>query len=103
VSLFGSGKSAGSISGRIMPVPDAVTRFMDDVWARRLTPASLAKIFVVLEKQLVPWAEGQQIRYVSQLDVERLRQFRETWADGAVSAVKKLVACRRSSMLSRTP
>jgi site-specific recombinase XerD len=87
-------EARGSISGRIMSVVDAVGRFMDDARARKLTPASLAKISVVLEKRLVPWAEAQQIRYVSQLDVERLRRFRETWADGAVSVAKKLERLR---------
>lgn len=87
-------EARGSISGPIMSVIDAVARFMDDARARKLSPASLAKISVVLEKQLLPWAEAQQIRYVSQLDVERLRQFRETWADGAVSAAKKLERLR---------
>jgi len=38
---------------RIMSVVDAVGRFMDDARARKLTPASLAKISFVLEKQLV--------------------------------------------------
>jgi integrase/recombinase XerD len=87
-------EARGSISGRIMSVLDAVARFMDDARARKLAPASLAKSAVLLERQLVPWAEAQQIRYVSQLDVERLRQFRETWADGAVSASKKLERLR---------
>jgi len=84
----------GSITGRVIPVPEAIERYMADARARKLTPASLAKMTLLLEKQLLPWADAEKLRYVSQLDVERLRAFRETWADGAVSASKKLERLR---------
>ncbi len=54
----------------------------------------MAKLRVVLEKELVPWAEKEGLRYVSHLDVERLRAFRSSWADNAVSAMKKIEQLR---------
>lgn len=87
-------EARGGFSGKVIPVPEAVQKFLEDARVRHLTDATLAKMTVVLKKQLVPWSESRGITYVSQLDVEALRDFRATWADGAVSAIKKLERLR---------
>src|SRR5581483_1085230 len=80
--------------GRIIPAEEAVSKFMDDARARELTDASLAKLSVVLEKQLVPWCEAGTIKYLSQLDVQAVAEFRACWKDGAIAATKKLERLR---------
>jgi hypothetical protein len=38
----------------------------------------------------VPWCETKGFRYLKQLRVEQMRQFRATWADSANYATKNL-------------
>jgi integrase/recombinase XerD len=87
-------EARGTFSGKIVPVVEAVADFMRDAKARHLTAASLAKMGLLFERQLVFWAEQNGIKYVSQLDVATLREFRGSWADGAISATKKLERLR---------
>jgi site-specific recombinase XerD len=87
-------EARGKISGHVVTVADAVSKFMDDARARHLTDASLAKYSVVLEKQLVPWCENRGLRYLSHLDVQNVAEFRASWKDGAVAAAKKLERLR---------
>ena len=87
-------EARGSLSGRIVAVTEAVSKFMDDARARHLTSGSLAKLSVVLEKQLIPWCEQKGIRLLSQLDVQTVSEFRASWKDGAIAATKKLERLR---------
>jgi integrase/recombinase XerD len=87
-------EARGTLSGRVIPVVEAVSKFMNDARARKLTDASLSKLSVVLEKQLVPWCEPRGIKYLSQLEVQALADFRASWKDGAIAATKKLERLR---------
>lgn len=87
-------EARGRISGHLVTIAEAVSKFMDDARARHLTIASLAKSSVVLEKQLVPWCESRGLKYVSHLDVQTMAEFRASWSDGAVAATKKLERLR---------
>ena len=87
-------EARGNFLRRVILIEDAVRRFLDDARARHLTEATLAKLRLLLQKQLIPWSQARNLRLLSQLDVEALRDFRGAWADGPVSATKKLERLR---------
>ena len=57
--------------------------------ARQLRDATLSK-YRVLFRQLKQFAKSRGLRYIHELDVNLLRQFRATWPDGNLSTLKKL-------------
>lgn len=63
-----------------------------------------------LLKQLEDFAKRRGLRYVRQLDLQALRDFRNSWADGAISGKKKLERLRsffrfalQSNWVKQTP
>src|SRR5262249_18639804 len=82
--LFPAEEKAEPIS-----IEDAVEKFFDDCRARSLSPATISKYDVLLEKQLKSFAKNKGLRFLSELTVERVREFRQTWPDGPLSGYKK--------------
>jgi integrase/recombinase XerD len=71
----------------------ATEAFIRDAEARGLRTASIYK-YKLLFKQMKAFAENHGIRFLSELDVETLRTFRESWVNKNYSARKKLEALR---------
>ena len=71
----------------------ACEQFLADSEARRLQESTLKKYRVLLN-QLRAFAGDRGYRLIEQLDLPPLRQFRESWQDGGVSAQKKLERLR---------
>ncbi len=67
--------------------------FLADAEARRLRESTLKKYRVLLN-QLRAFAADRGYRFIEQLDLPPLRQFRESWQDSGVSARKKLERLR---------
>ncbi|MGE0450544.1 MAG: tyrosine-type recombinase/integrase [Vicinamibacterales bacterium] len=78
----------------IPPIAEAVDRFFDDLAAQKLSQETIRKYENLLRKRLLPWCEGKGFRYLKQLTVEEVRQFRASWADGALYASKNLERLR---------
>jgi integrase/recombinase XerD len=72
-----------------VPIEQACEQFLADAEARRLRESTLKKYRVLLN-QLRAFAGDRGCRFMEQLDLQPLRQFRESWHDGGVSARKKL-------------
>lgn len=70
-------------------ISDACTQFKDDAIARGLSPATLKKYRVLLD-QFQAFCLDAGPRYLSQLSIKDVRKFRQSWADGNISATKKL-------------
>jgi len=79
----------GVTQAEIPEIPDAVERFFDDIKARGLSLATIGKQNVLLRKQFVPWCRSRGFRYLKQIGVDEITQFRTTWADGPLSKSKK--------------
>jgi integrase/recombinase XerD len=91
-------------------INDAVRKFLEDAKARRLSEATLQKYIVVLEKQLVPFCRKKGLRYPGELSLQEVREFRQTWKDGAISGLKKLERlraffgfCKQSDWMKNNP
>ena len=70
-------------------VRDAVTMYLADKRSQQLAADTLKKLKTIFEKQLLPWCDAQSVRIMPELDLNRLREWRSTWKDGALSAKKK--------------
>lgn len=68
-------------------------RFMADLDARKLHPATVRK-YRLLQKQMEEFATRKGTRFLSQLDIDTMGEFRSGWKDGALSASKKLERLR---------
>lgn len=75
-------------------IAEAVDRFFSDLQAQRLSRETTRKYENLLWRRLVPWCASKGFRYLRQLGVEEMRQFRATWADGPIYAAKNLERLR---------
>jgi site-specific recombinase XerD len=75
-------------------ITSAVADFLKDAKARNLSEATIVKLKGVLEKQFVEYCREQNIKFLTEVDVEKVRNFRATWKDQPLSAVKKLERLR---------
>ena len=70
-------------------MPSQYGRILHDAEARKLSRESLKKYRGLLG-QLEIFSAKQGLRYLRQLDLQTLRDFRNSWHDGAMSGKKKL-------------
>jgi integrase/recombinase XerD len=94
INDWASSGGIGVVKVEIPTISEAVSRFMEDAKARHLREATIKKLRSVLEKQLLPWCEKNGYSRLKQLDVDALREFRASWKDSPVSALKKLERLR---------
>ena len=78
----------------IPTISEALERFLPDAKAQRLSGETLRKYENLLNKRFLPWCESKGYRYLKQLGVEEMRQFRATWTDSANYATKNLERLR---------
>src|SRR5690606_36386726 len=78
----------------IPTIAEALERFSDDLGAQKLSPETIRKYDNLLRKRMLPWCEEKGFRYLKQLAVEEVRQFRASWTDGALYASKNLERLR---------
>lgn len=78
----------------IPTIAEAVEKFLADLRAQQLSGETVRKYENLLNRRFVPWADSKGYRYLKQLGVEQMRQFRATWIDSANYAVKNLERLR---------
>jgi integrase/recombinase XerD len=76
-----------------MTLEQAWLRFMADLDARKLHPATIRK-YRLLQKQMKEFAARKGTGFLSQLDIDTMGEFRSEWKDAALSASKKLERLR---------
>jgi integrase len=88
----------------------AVEAYLADAKARELREATLSKLETVFRKQFLPWAKDKGIRFLKEIDLPLIRDFRATWKDAALARKKKqerLIGffwfCIRSGWLTANP
>jgi integrase/recombinase XerD len=83
----------GIVHTDAVTIAEARTRYLEDAEGRKLSRESLKK-YRGLIGQLEAFGEKRGVRYVRQLDLQTLRDFRNAWKDGAISGKKKLERLR---------
>ncbi len=79
----------GFESDDLVTIGDAIEGFKADASARGLAAGTLKKYRVMFD-QLTSYCAGVGIAFVSQLNLDHGRKFRESWKDAALAASKKL-------------
>lgn len=95
--LIAKWNEAGEIGAARLEVPsisEAVTRYFEDCAARRLSPATIQKLKILLEKRLLTWCAAKGCTQLRRVDLDALRQFRATWPDSPLTAAKNLERLR---------
>jgi len=97
---------------RVEPVSivAAVDAYLMDAKARELREATLSKLETIFRKQFLSWAKEKGLRFLKEIDLLLLRDFRATWKDAALAKKKKqerLIGffwfCIRSGWLATNP
>ena len=83
----------GIVRAEPIRVSDATRLFLEDVQARQLSRESVKK-YKALTKALGSYADHRGFRYLSQFDLQALRDFRATWTGKAITNRKKLERLR---------
>ena len=81
---------------RHVPISEAIETFIAEQKARALTESTLRKLRT-LTAALAGFCEAKSIVNISQLNIDRVRQFRASWKDSSISAHKKLERTRSFS------
>jgi hypothetical protein len=75
-------------------IAEAVQKFVQDANAQQLSRETIRKYDSLLNKRFLPWCQGKGYRYLKQLGVEEMRQFRAGWSDSPNYATKNLERLR---------
>ena len=78
----------------IPTIAEALDTYLADARAQQLSGETIRKYENLLLRRFLPWCESKGFRYLKQLGVEEMRQFRATWTDSALYASKNLERLR---------
>jgi site-specific recombinase XerD len=100
----------GVVKPHVPTIQEAVTKFLEDAKARRLTSETIRKYHNLLERRFRTWCESKGYRLLKQIDVDTVREFRASWGDSAVYATKNLERmraffrfCEQAGWIARNP
>lgn len=67
----------------------AVKDFLADEQGRKLANTSTSQSKTLLEKQLLSWAQSESLKFLDELTTSKLRDFRTSWGNGALTTQRK--------------
>jgi integrase/recombinase XerD len=70
-------------------IEQAVREFLEDEEARRLAKTTTCQSKTLFEKQLLKWARDESLKFLEELTTARLRKFRASWNNGALTTQRK--------------
>ncbi|MFL6312988.1 MAG: tyrosine-type recombinase/integrase [Terriglobales bacterium] len=70
-------------------IEKAVKDFLADEQGRKLANTSTCQSKTLLEKQLLPWAQSGSLQFLDELTTSKLREFRTSWENGALTTQRK--------------
>lgn len=99
------------------PAPDcrisiekAIQDFLADEQGRKLANTSTCQSKTLLEKQLLRWAQSESLKFLDELTTSKLREFRASWGNGALTTQRKhhrlngfFAFCMESDWLLKNP
>ena len=102
--------SASPQTAAPVTIAEAVEAYLVDAKARELRAATLYKLTIIFRKQFLAWAEKKGLRFLKEVDLRLLREFRTSWKDAALAKSKKQERlagffwfCIRAGWLSANP
>jgi integrase/recombinase XerD len=98
-----------SVRPEPITIENAKEKFLDDMEHRGLAEVTIYK-YRIMFKQLEALAIARGLRYLKELDLDQLTEFRAGWKDGPRSSVKKLerlrawlAICHEREWISKNP
>jgi integrase len=82
-------EAAGPKKVEVVTIEEAVDAYLADAKARELRDSTLYKLRIIFQKQLLAWAKDKGLRFLREIDLRALRDYRATWSDGALAKKKK--------------
>jgi len=70
-------------------VEEAVRDFLADEEARQLAKTTTCQSRTLLQQPLLPWARANPLSSLDQLTTPRLREFRASWKNSALTSQRK--------------
>ena len=70
-------------------IEEAVRDFLSDEQARQLAKTTTCQSKTLFQKQLLEWARGESLNFIDELTTVRLREFRASWKNGALTTQRK--------------
>jgi integrase/recombinase XerD len=100
----------GVVRPDIPLLKEAVEKFVADAQAQQLNWETVRKYQTFLERRLLPWCDSKGYRLLKQLTPAALADFRRTWDDSPLYAVKNIERlraffrfCQRMKWVSENP
>jgi site-specific recombinase XerD len=84
----------GEVKTEVPALKEAIAEFLKDCRARHLSSETLRKYTTTLESRMLRWAEAHGRTTLQSWDAATVRQFRQSWNDGAIYATKNLERLR---------
>jgi len=75
-------------------IEHGVDQFLKDAKARHIADSTYTKLRCTLQIQLREFAKNKGLLHVPEFDVNSIREFRATWKDAPISALKRLERVR---------
>lgn len=94
VTAWTASGEIGVVKVEVPTISKAVEKYLSDCEARHLGWEAMRKYRHLLEDRFLPWCEHKGLRNLRQIDVDALRQFRQSWSDSPVYATKNLERIR---------
>ena len=73
----------------LVTIEQAVEAYLADAKARELRDATLYKLEIIFRKQFLAWVRDKGLRFLKEIDLSLLRDYRAAWKDGALAKKKK--------------
>ena len=70
-------------------IESAVTKFLADRQAQQLRPATVSKLRTIFENQFLMWCAAHRVRYLRDVTLPVLQDWRSSWTDGPLASKKK--------------
>jgi integrase/recombinase XerD len=70
-------------------IEEAIRDFLADEQARQLAKTTTCQSKSLFQQQLLPWAKSQALVFLDQLTTPKLREFRASWKNSALTSQRK--------------
>lgn len=94
VTGWATSGQVGVVRAEIPPLKEAIEKFIADAKAQQLNWETIRKYETFLDRRFLAWCETQGYRLLKQITPSVLADFRKTWEDSALYAVKNIERLR---------
>jgi len=83
-----------AVAAQLATIDHAVQRYFQDLVDRGLAYSTIRKDRIIIERQLSAFCQSRGLRYLEELEVDQIADFRSSWKNSANTGSKKLERVR---------